>query len=70
MENSSKSKKCCNCGASVEYLGLRKIRFGGTTGGWKIVLGHWAELGEDMIELELWLCSGCRRVDFYLPQNR
>lgn len=60
-------KRCLRCEVSLEMLGTREFRTGGTTGGWKLLFGEWAELGEDMIELEIWTCPKCRRVELYMP---
>ncbi|HHW40752.1 MAG TPA: hypothetical protein GXX19_06350 [Syntrophomonadaceae bacterium] len=60
-------KRCQQCNVSLEMLGTREFRTGGTTGGWKLLFGEWAELREDMIELEIWACPKCRRVELYLP---
>ena len=56
--------KCIWCGKQMQSVGVREFRTGGTTGGWKLVLGEWAELGEGMMKLEVLACPACRRVDF------
>jgi len=38
--------KCIWCGEQMQSVGVREFRTGGTTGGWKLVFGEWAELGE------------------------
>jgi hypothetical protein len=58
---------CLRCGGVVESMGVEKFRIGGTGGGWKLLFGEWAELGEDMIPLEMLGCRRCRRVEFRLP---
>jgi len=49
--------------------GVEQIRVGGTSGGWKLLFGEWAEVDEDMLPLELLVCSNCRRVEFRRPAS-
>ena len=53
----------------MSSLGVERFRTGGTTGGWKMLFGEWAELGEQMLDLEVLGCLKCRRVEFRIPQN-
>jgi hypothetical protein len=50
-------------------MGVETFRTGGTSGGWKLLFGEIAELGEDMIPLEVFACGNCRRVELRLPQT-
>jgi hypothetical protein len=59
--------KCLRCGADLFELGAEKFRVGGTSGGWKMLFGEWAELGEDMLELELLGCKECRHIELRMP---
>jgi hypothetical protein len=59
--------KCLRCGADLYELGPAEFRVGGTSGGWKLFFGEWAELGEDMISFELLGCTECRHVELRLP---
>jgi hypothetical protein len=58
---------CVRCGAPLSSVGTERFRTGGTSGGWKLLFGEWAELGEDMLELEIWACERCRRVELRVP---
>jgi hypothetical protein len=58
---------CLRCGAELSAVGLEKFRVGGTSGGWKMLFGELAELGEDMIELEVFACPSCRKVELRVP---
>jgi hypothetical protein len=58
---------CLRCGGDLESMGVERFRTGGTSGGWKLVFGELAELGEDMVPLELMGCRRCRHVEFRLP---
>ena len=55
------------CGATIQSMGVEEFRVGGTTGGWKLLFGEWAELGENMLKLELLACSSCAKVEFRVP---
>jgi len=44
---------CLRCGLELRELGPAEIWIGGTTGGWKLFFAEWAELGEDVVTLEL-----------------
>lgn len=59
--------KCLRCGADLCELGAADFRTGGTGGRWKLLFGEWAELGEEMISLELLGCQECRRIELQLP---
>jgi len=59
--------KCLRCGQPLYTFGLEKVRVGGTSGGWKLLAGEWAELGEDMVTVEFLACSSCRKVELRLP---
>jgi len=48
-------------------MGVDEFRVGGTTGGWKLLFGELAELGEGMLKLEVRACSSCRQVEFRVP---
>ncbi|MEW6171584.1 MAG: hypothetical protein AB1510_00740 [Bacillota bacterium] len=65
--STSTDSVCLRCGAKLELLGVEKFRCGGTTGGWKLIFGEWAELGEQMIPLEVWACPHCRKAEFRVP---
>ena len=59
---------CLRCGASLQSVGIEDFRVGGTSGGWKLLFGEWAELGEGMVRLEVRACTVCRTVDLRVPQ--
>jgi hypothetical protein len=58
---------CLRCGSPLASVGVEEFRTGGTTGGWKLLFGEWAELGEQMIRLEVRACTVCRTVDLRVP---
>jgi hypothetical protein len=60
---------CLRCGAELEMVGVEEFRIGGTSGGWKLVFGELAELGEGKLRLEVRACAVCRTVDLRVPQS-
>ncbi len=54
---------CLACGTILQSMGTEQFRVGGTSGGWHLLLGNWAELGEGMLPLEVLACPSCRRVE-------
>lgn len=61
--------QCLRCQQPIESLGVEELRTGGTTGGWKLLFGEWAELGEDKLPVELFVCRSCRHVEFRLASE-
>ena len=59
--------ECLRCGAPLEAVGVEKFRVGGTSGGWKLLVGELAELGEGMLEMEVFACPNCRKVELRVP---
>jgi hypothetical protein len=57
------SDVCLRCGGPLQSMGVEQFRVGGTSGGWKLLFGEWAELGEQMLPFELFACGRCRRVE-------
>lgn len=54
---------CLRCGAQLSSMGVEKFRVGGTSGGWKLLFGEFAELSEGMMSFEVFACQQCRRVE-------
>ncbi len=59
------TKKCSACGDTARYAYTANFRIGGTSGGWKLLLGEWAEVGEEMIPLAIYVCPNCGKVEMY-----
>lgn len=68
MSASVSSDKCLRCGGTLQSMGVEQFRVGGTSGGWKLLFGEWAELGEQLLPLELLACGSCRRVEARVPR--
>ena len=60
---------CLRCGGTLHKLGVEQFRVGGTSGGWKLLFGEWAELGEDMLSFEVLACQVCRKVELRVPRQ-
>ncbi len=58
---------CLRCGRPLDAIGVEEFRVGGTSGGWKLIFGELAELGEDKLEFEILACPGCRKVELRVP---
>jgi hypothetical protein len=63
------SDACLRCGSELGSLGVEAFRVGGTSGGWKLLFGELAELGEDMLQLEVRACRACGHVELRVPQD-
>jgi hypothetical protein len=63
------TNECLRCGGILEWMGIEKFRTGGTSGGIKLLIGEWGELGERMIPLEILACTNCRHVELRLPPS-
>ena len=59
--------ECLRCGATLESMGVEEFRTGGTSGGWKLLFGEWAELGEEKLQFEILVCRTCRHVELRAP---
>jgi hypothetical protein len=46
-------------------LGQVPVRVGGTSGGWHLLLGQWADSGERVWPLDVYRCRSCKRVEFF-----
>jgi hypothetical protein len=53
----------------IESLGSEQFRVGGTSGGWKLLFGELAELGEGTLTFEILACPACRHVELRVPPN-
>jgi len=54
---------CLRCGAPLSPMGIERFRVGGSSGGWKLLFGELAELGEGMLDLEVFACPACRKIE-------
>jgi hypothetical protein len=42
---------CLRCGSALQSVGVEEFRVGGSSGGWKLLFGEWAEVGEELLSL-------------------
>ena len=57
----NKDKKCANCGGNMELLGEEQIQLGH----YGFFLGNLSNLLSGSLEVELWECPDCGKLDFY-----
>lgn len=62
-------RKCSSCGNNAQYVYTANFRIGGTSGGWKLVFGEWAEVGEQTIPLYVFVCPNCGKVELYATEE-
>jgi hypothetical protein len=62
-------RKCSHCGQDAQYVFTAQFRVGGTTGGIKLFLGEWAELGEAMIPMYVFVCPNCGKIELYATED-
>jgi len=62
--------QCVACKGALRSIGIEPFRVGGTSGGWKLLFGEWAELGEDTLPVEVLACTDCRRVELRVPREQ
>jgi len=65
----SEGRKCQTCNLEMEFAQRVDFRVGGTGGGWKLLFGEWAELGESMIPLEVYVCPQCGRIGLFADEE-
>lgn len=49
----------------MDGLGQVPVRVGGTSGGWHLLFGEWADVREGILPLDVFRCSNCKRVEFF-----
>ena len=59
------SPLCPLCRVQLEPLGQIPVRTGGTSGGWHLLFGEWADAGEGVMPLDVYRCPQCSRLEFY-----
>ena len=57
--------KCPACKSEMDSQGQLPIRVGGTTGGWHLLLGNFADMRESILPLDVYRCATCKRVEFF-----
>jgi hypothetical protein len=67
MSDQQNADTCLRCGGALTSMGVESFRVGGTSGGWQLLFGAWAELSEGTLPLEALACSTCHRVELRVP---
>ena len=62
-------RKCTFCGQNAQYIYTANFRIGGTSGGMKLLFGEWAELGESMIPMYVFICPNCAKIELYTTED-
>jgi hypothetical protein len=63
-------KKCYSCNIDMEQSSERvPFRIKGTPGFWKLIIGEWAELGEEMLYLDVYVCPKCGEVRLFANEE-
>lgn len=57
--------KCLRCGEDMQYLSREKLQLGKT--GW--VLGDLPNLLSGALEVQIFVCPKCRKLEFFLAEN-
>jgi hypothetical protein len=63
--SSSRKPTCVDCKVNLQRLGQLPVRVGGTSGGWHLFFGEWADMGESVRPLDAYRCPQCARLEFY-----
>jgi hypothetical protein len=66
---SANIRKCSSCEQSAQYVYTANFRTGGTSGGMKLLFGEWAEVGETMIPMYVFVCPSCGKIDLYATDD-
>jgi hypothetical protein len=66
---SANTRKCSYCGQNAQYVYTAEFRVGGTSGGAKLFFGDWAELGEKMIPMYVFVCPNCGKVELFATEE-
>jgi hypothetical protein len=59
------SMDCPFCKTEMQALGQVPVRVGGRGGGWHLLLGEWADVGEKVWPLDVYRCATCKRLEFF-----
>ena len=60
-----KNLTCLRCGETLRFLGRERIQLGKT--GW--LLGDLPNLLSGALETEIYVCSKCRKLEFFYEEN-
>ncbi|MBE6951354.1 MAG: hypothetical protein E7451_08480 [Ruminococcaceae bacterium] len=55
--------KCLRCGSAMKFGMQQKFQLGQTG----FLLGDWPNILAGALELEVWFCTDCGKVEFFVP---
>ncbi|MFZ0965553.1 MAG: hypothetical protein WAN82_02880 [Candidatus Bathyarchaeia archaeon] len=55
-------KKCYSCGGEMQFAHRIPFRIKGTPGLYKLFIGEWGELGEEMLNFDVYVCTSCGEI--------
>ena len=58
-----RKRKCLRCDAAMKFDMQQKFQMGQTS----FLLGDWPNLMAGALELEVWFCPKCGKVEFFVP---
>ena len=58
-----RKRKCLRCDAKMQFGMQQKFQLGQTS----FILGDWPNLMAGALELEVWFCPKCGKVEFFVP---
>ena len=59
--------ECLRCGVQLQVVGVESFRVGGSSGGWHMIFGNLADIGEGMMDFEVFACPNCRKIELRAP---
>ena len=60
-------ENCIRCGGTMVSMGEQLLRKGNPGWHWRGNLEH--ESGESSLPVEMWCCTSCQHLDFYLAER-
>jgi predicted RNA-binding Zn-ribbon protein involved in translation (DUF1610 family) len=63
------TKRCYFCNVQMQFAQKVPFRIKGTPGVWKLLFGEWAELGEEMLSLDVYMCPKCGEIRLYADEK-
>ncbi len=60
-----KKLTCLRCGSQMQFAFQEKFQMGEHT----LLTGDWSHLRSGSLELEVWCCPDCGKVEFFTPET-
>jgi predicted RNA-binding Zn-ribbon protein involved in translation (DUF1610 family) len=67
--NESEVKKCYSCGGEMQFAQRIPFRIKGTPGLYKLFIGEWGELDEEMLSFDVYVCPECGLTNLYADEK-